>query len=525
MTTTTAEMTERDATPAPESRRGLVAVLIGFGVLFLAGCWAAWFLTIDDAFITFRYSANMADGHGPVWNVGEDPIEGFTNFLWMLWHVPFALAGLPLETVAKVTSAVLGVAILVMLARTGHRASGVVGAVVAGGAYVLFVPTYFHITAGLETIAFAAVVLRAAIVGVNLTQGRPVRNWEPPLLLLLAGMIRPEGVLATFPAFALWCWLGRRERRTWGLVAAVVVLGAGYFAWRWSYFGHPFPNTFYVKFGNLDSGSVWLQATLWLFLPLLALTVFLLFRKASRGPGLVLCSVVLLTGMTYAVSGPTMDYLHRFAFHAFPVLCLGAGLATAHFGARWLGALAGAMAVGWVAVTGVQPADLPVIANYGPDLQRAHVAIGKGLADAQVPEQARSLAVSDAGAIPYYSGWKSIDYIGLNDEAIAHGAQPTDVVKAVRPTVIVVTARGPGAIPGVAYGLRVPEAGADYEFVADVQMREGYFQEVFALPEYAAQIRVAVGESVDKAQRQYDPGRYEDTIDRWLDRLRSQLPF
>ncbi len=522
--TTTAERSEADAVPEPKPRRGLLVVLAGFGALFLAGCWAAWFFTIDDAFITFRYSANMADGHGPVWNVGEDPIEGFTNFLWMLWHVPFALAGLPLETVAKVTSVVLGGLILVMLVRAGHRAAGVLGALVAGGALLLFVPTYFHVTAGLETIAFAAVVLRAAIVGVDLVQGRAVRDWEPPLLLLLAGMIRPEGVLATFPAFLIWLWLGRGRRRTWTLAAAVLVLGGGYFVWRWTYFGHLFPNTFYVKFGNLDAGSVWLETTAWLVLPLLALTVFLLFRKASRGAGLVLSSVVLLTGMTYAVSGPTMDYIHRFAFHAFPVLCLGAGLAMAHLGRRWIAAVSGAVTVGWVAVTGAQSTDLPVIANYGPDLQRAHVAIGKGLANAQVPEAARSLAVSDAGAIPYYSGWKSIDYIGLNDEAIAHGAPPTDVVKAVRPTVIVVTARDRGATPGWAYGLIVPDAARDYQLVADVQMREGYFQEVFALPEHAAQIRAALDESVGEAQRRNDPGRYEDTIDRWLDRLRAQLP-
>ncbi len=49
------------------------------------------------------------------------------------------------------------------------------------------------------------------------------------------------------------------------------------------------------------------------------------------------------------------------------------------------------------------------------DLQRAHVPIGKALAESAVPEPARSVAVTDAGAIPYYSGWTSIDYIGLND--------------------------------------------------------------------------------------------------------------
>ena len=39
---------------------------------------------IDDAYITFRYSRNLAEGLGPVWNAG-DPVEGYTNFLWMLF--------------------------------------------------------------------------------------------------------------------------------------------------------------------------------------------------------------------------------------------------------------------------------------------------------------------------------------------------------------------------------------------------------------------------------------------------------
>ncbi|NUQ49193.1 MAG: hypothetical protein HUU27_04645, partial [Phycisphaerae bacterium] len=37
----------------------------------------------DDAFITFRYSRNLADGLGPYFNAGER-VEGYTNFLLMV---------------------------------------------------------------------------------------------------------------------------------------------------------------------------------------------------------------------------------------------------------------------------------------------------------------------------------------------------------------------------------------------------------------------------------------------------------
>src|SRR4029434_7187421 len=56
--------------------------------LALAACaaWCAWFARgapIDDAFITFRYAANLVAGHGLVFNPGER-VEGYSNFLWTI---------------------------------------------------------------------------------------------------------------------------------------------------------------------------------------------------------------------------------------------------------------------------------------------------------------------------------------------------------------------------------------------------------------------------------------------------------
>jgi arabinofuranosyltransferase len=38
----------------------------------------------DDAFISFRYAQHCAEGHGLTWNIGEQPVQGYTNFLWTL---------------------------------------------------------------------------------------------------------------------------------------------------------------------------------------------------------------------------------------------------------------------------------------------------------------------------------------------------------------------------------------------------------------------------------------------------------
>ena len=38
----------------------------------------------EDAAILMRYAQNLASGHGIVWNVGENPVEGATDFLFMV---------------------------------------------------------------------------------------------------------------------------------------------------------------------------------------------------------------------------------------------------------------------------------------------------------------------------------------------------------------------------------------------------------------------------------------------------------
>jgi hypothetical protein len=110
-------------------------------------------------------------------------------------------------------------------------------------------------------------------------------------------------------------------------------------------------------------------------------------------------------------------------------------------------------------------------------------------------------------------------FIGLNDEAVAHGENPTTRVVDAKPTVIVVRSYDPN-IPADAYGLNVPLATKGYEHVGTVQMRDGYYCQIFALPEWADKVREPVLSAVDKAQSTYDPGRYEGTIDRWLDHIR-----
>lgn len=83
-----------DASPSPlSSARTRLAVglaALGFYVLFVLRTsfdigGTRYFVLFEDAMISMRYARHVADGHGFVWNIGEPPIEGFTNLLWVLW--------------------------------------------------------------------------------------------------------------------------------------------------------------------------------------------------------------------------------------------------------------------------------------------------------------------------------------------------------------------------------------------------------------------------------------------------------
>ena len=61
----------------------IVALFLSI-ILFILMLVYVWNFTIDDAFISFRYGEHLVSGLGLVWNIGQPPVEGYTNFLWVI---------------------------------------------------------------------------------------------------------------------------------------------------------------------------------------------------------------------------------------------------------------------------------------------------------------------------------------------------------------------------------------------------------------------------------------------------------
>jgi arabinofuranosyltransferase len=406
----------------------------------------------DDAYISFRYARNLARHGQLVFNLGER-VEGFTNFLWTV----LLAGGIKLGISPVVSSRFLGVAFAVGTLAVAVRIS-------------LWLdrerPSPFHLVAplglaamgsfacwasgGLETQLFTFLALLAfAWLMVEIDQRR---GFASGVCFALAAMTRPEGVLLFGLAGLVRLALNlRRERRLlprrheveW--VAAFLVLFAPYFAWRWRYYGWPFPNTFYVKSsggaGTLANGVFYLRRFAEdygvFFLGPLALLGWPSHADRRRRT-LFFLGAVVWTGFglyTLKVGGDFMG-LYRFVLPVVPLGVLVLQEAVRVLAAR-LGpfvpgpvlGLAGAMLVaGFLAsdlkvdrvATTVSGADGGIIDTpaYLKQYALSRIPVGIWLGQHARPDDL--MTVGGAGVIPYYSGIAAYDVFGLVDEHIAH---------------------------------------------------------------------------------------------------------
>jgi len=220
------------------------------GVLAVYTLWVRrfWFVT-DDAFITFRYARNLARGLGPRFNLGVDPpVEGYSNFLWMLLCAGVEAAGLDVTAWPCLISVILG-GVLVWRVFRYLLTSGLAAPMAAGGALMcaLYTPFAVHATSGLATmpLALALFLCFEALIAPG-----PIRPWRAGLALVALALIRVEGIAWAAAVLALAVLIRREAADRRALLASVLGLGAvygAYFTWRSGYYGLPFANTVYAK--------------------------------------------------------------------------------------------------------------------------------------------------------------------------------------------------------------------------------------------------------------------------------------
>ena len=290
-----AEPASERATPLPDdtvmrslSRLGPAVCLAAIVALFVAQATSYWAYVNDDAFITFRYSAQLVRGNGPYYNPGEH-VEGYTNLLSMLIAATAmafggAEAGPWVAKALGVVAGALCVVLAFLLAQRvwprGRSQGRPVAGLLAAGLVAVSPGFALNSTSGLETTLYAACLTGGVLLALRdrgTRAGEPRSSWRrfggwlpvSGIVCALAGLARPEGFIlfATLWTARAAVLLGSGWRTFWhqaraaGLIAdmlVVVLVFAAQIAFRYfAYDGELLPNTFYAKIGGFGGVDAW----------------------------------------------------------------------------------------------------------------------------------------------------------------------------------------------------------------------------------------------------------------------------
>lgn len=446
-----------------------VLLLIGLGL----GLWLAWSdrSIFDDAYIGFRYSKNLLEGHGLVFNIGER-VEGYTNFLWTVLLAGLSyLTRVELPFIAFFLCLFCFIANLTVIWLIGRRLS-------APEPEQWYLPLAviwlafnhdFHSygTSGLETMFASLLVNLGVYCYLALSEYRAAAAGGS--FLILATFTRPDhGLFYAFMSLVLaWdysqqAWSARRRgeavrpilKRGLGagaLFAAPFTLYAVYLVWKWHYYGDILPNTFYAYSAERtywSQGFIYGSITLLLRHLYILLPLFFWWLATGRDPfgrrfkRFAALAVLFYPIYVIKIGGDKMA--GRFFITLLPLLLLGIEQLAhrlARRGARrpaWAAvvvvALVGMTCRGltwtkndsavWLvadpslifAMHTLDPLSLGMRHGHGnrvdwPQLLKIHLK-DKGIEP--------TISTGGLGIISFYSELPTIDELGLTDRHVAH---------------------------------------------------------------------------------------------------------
>lgn len=436
----------------------------------LAFCVYFFDFTIDDAYITLRYASHLASGQGVRWNLGADPVEGYTSTLWLLVGAVPHTIGIPPVLFVKIMGVVSLLLVIVGVYLIGRQMGVDRWWIIPIVAILALNPAIALLAIqGMETTTAMAFVLLSAITTLRLSQAYK-RSWVFVLYitLFLGLLTRPDlvayagGLLA---GLALVTYRRDGKKTTarltgWGVVL-LLTPGVAFIAIRTAYFGYPLPNSFYIKEGggliSIAGAISTVEFIALVVAPLLIATLALTFKPTdTHKPVSFSQSAPLLGGIVaflplWAFINPTQGYLWRFQSPILPafLLLLFVLLRRVKFpDVKSLRAsvplssgidertIRTAGLVLLVVLLTLYPVQFMNDTLQAESIRRSDDRVQMGQALEPLSGEGYRMFVSESGAVPYYSKWNAIDWLGLNSEEIAHNGRTLSYMREYNPDLI-----------------------------------------------------------------------------------------
>lgn len=416
--------------------------------------------TIDDSFISFRYSRNLADGLGLVYNAGEY-IEGYTNFLFTLVLALGVALGIDPVLASKLLGGAAACGTLWFVFRFAERlrpfgllpclATWLIATSPLYAGYGVF---------GLETTFFALLVTAGAWLVYTeedrALAGARVFPWSG-LVFAAAGLTRPEAPL--FLGLVMLT-LGRRFLSARNIARGLLFVApvAAHLLWRHAYYGDWLPATLYAKTGDLTSqlrgGLAYLKGYLQNqgLVALLALPGVVVGLRSRPRETIAFAAITLLfTAYIISVGGDWMPY-HRFFAPVEPFFYLLIGLGAAWLAdVRRLPVLAALLVAGGYLGWQRQRLVNQSYRRFVFTELRGHMLTAGAASDWLIANPPGKIAIGDIGLVGYRTNYPLLDTLGLVDPVISRlpggytrklGPGFADRIFSVMPEYIVIIVHG-----------------------------------------------------------------------------------
>lgn len=400
----------------------------------------------DDAYISMRYAKHFFDGHGLTWNIGQAPIEGYTNFLWVLWISFLMIFMKDPGILMGVSLSLFNIGSVLLLYRFLRKKIG--ADVYLSGLLALLLamwrPLRQQVWSGLE----GPMLLFLFMIALYLLVDNGDRRKQLTVGAWIAGilpLVRPSGLYFTFILFLCFAiqylWPERDKplellkKWKWTLAGFGIpfILLTGF---RVLYYGELLPNTYYLKVthrpGRVGYGVGYVKRFLQNFTgTVFLLPIFLYTLVKKNRPWLKIFVISIAGNLAYAAyQGGDAWHTWRFMLTIFPLfLILLAAMTKAESdGPKPVKAL-----IAGVIIT-------LLFLSAKADFRDVYHSLRHGTFSVKSQEKFESTASKNirlalllkeichpgavlaeywAGAIPYYSELTTIDVLGKSDHHIA----------------------------------------------------------------------------------------------------------